>query len=294
MTEQNPSFFIGADGGGTGCRVAIADAEGRVRAIARGGPTNVTTAPDQAISNLLDTVRRSAQEAGLNAADIRAAPAHIGLAGVMTDGDAATVQKALPMARCTVTDDRPTTVTGALGSRDGAVAAIGTGSFVAFRRDARVWALGGWGLTLGDQASGAWLGRAALERTLLATDGLSAPSALTDRIHTHFGQEPNALVAFARDAAPSDFATFAPWVIEAAEARDANAQALMVRGAAYIDTCLQNTGLRPEDPLCLTGGLGPHYEPYLAPVNQARLHAPEGTALEGAVLLARQIKGSGP
>ena len=38
--------------------------------------------------------------------------------------------------------------------------------------------------------------------------------------------------------------------------------------------------------LCLSGGVGPHYAPYLDPDWQARLVTAEGTALEGALALA--------
>jgi glucosamine kinase len=53
-------FVIGCDGGGTGCRLVIADGQGRVLAQAIGGPANVTSDFDQAVANLRDALARAA------------------------------------------------------------------------------------------------------------------------------------------------------------------------------------------------------------------------------------------
>jgi len=286
MHLNQPYQICAVDGGGTGCRVAIACRDGTVAARATGGSANVATDPEQAMRNVLDTVRRAAGALGLSAPALRGMVAHVGLAGVLDAADAAFVAARLPFARCVVTDDRATSLAGALGPDDGALLAIGTGSFIAIRRGGAARLLGGWGFALGDQASGAWLGRALLEQVLLAHDGLAAHSALTAAVLAQFDGAPSCIVAFARAAQPSDHAAFAPRIVEAAAAGDAVALALMARGAAYLNGALATAGLSAGEALCLTGGLGPHYAPLLAPEYRRAIRPALGAALDGALALA--------
>lgn len=53
----------------------------------------------------------------------------------------------------------------------GALAGVGTGSYVGFLTGGSVRFAGGWGLALGDEASGAWLGREVLRAALMAHEG---------------------------------------------------------------------------------------------------------------------------
>ncbi|MDE3240946.1 MAG: ATPase, partial [Paracoccaceae bacterium] len=46
-------LFLGIDGGGTGCRAAVADARGRILGRGKAGPANIVTDPDGARANIL-------------------------------------------------------------------------------------------------------------------------------------------------------------------------------------------------------------------------------------------------
>jgi glucosamine kinase len=288
MGEIESNHFIGIDGGGTGCRVAIADATGAIVAQSVGGPANFATNPSQAVLHVTQALGLAAASANLAQDYLHICPTHIGLAGVLDDLDAANLGAALPFTRLRVSDDRQTSMSGALGVNDGILAAIGTGSFVGARQGPVVKYFGGWGLMLGDQASGAWLGRSALELCLLVHDGLENPSDLTRSIFARIGKAPASFVAFGRQALPKDFAAFAPFVIEGAGAGDHNAVLLMQRGAHYLNRCFWAAGVAKDAVVCLSGGVGPHYAPYLAPEFANRVSAPKGTALDGALQLARQ------
>ena len=87
---------------------------------------------------------------------------------------------------------------------------------------------------------------------------------------------------FSLTAQPGDYAAFAPKVIAAAEAGDRHAQALMQEGAAYYLRALKALDFAPGDPLCLLGGIGPHYARYLPEDHLSGLIAARGTALDGA------------
>ena len=285
MSGTVPLLAIGIDGGGSRCRAALAAPDGPVLGRGEAGPANVTTDLPEATGNILAAVAAALAAAGAEPSAVGAV--HAGLAGVMGSDDAARVTAALPFAGVTVTDDRPTSVEGALGPRDGTLAAVGTGSFLALKRSPRLRCIGGWGAQVGDQASGAWLGRALLERVLLACDGLAPGTGLTRDTLAAFGGDPNAIVRFAATARPVDLAAHAPRVADAAEAGDPAGLDLMRRGAGYLGLALDAFDLRPGEVLCLTGGLGPRYAAFLAEDHRARIAAPEGDALHGAVRLAQ-------
>ena len=286
---ENIKFVVGVDGGGSGCRAAICTTDGSIAGAASAGPANVTSDPDRAVRNILTAVQSAADAAGLPFETVLSLPTHLGLAGVVTEADGQSVAGRLPFRSCQVTDDQVTSAIGALGDRDGALIAVGTGSFVAHKRRDALRTLGGWGLHLGDQASGAWLGRNALQRCALVKDGLQQASPLSDWLLGRFDNDTGLLIAFAKTASPADYAELAPKIFETAASDDNNAVCLVAEGAAYLNSCLDALALDTTEVVCLTGGLGRLYAPWIDPEYQPRLVDPLGTALDGALCLARQI-----
>ncbi|MDU8912363.1 BadF/BadG/BcrA/BcrD ATPase family protein [Aestuariicoccus sp. MJ-SS9] len=281
------AVFLGVDGGGSGCRAAIADAGGRVLGRGSAGPANVSTDMAGALENLRAAVTAAAAEAGVGGSDLAECPAHLGIAGVLRADQALAVAQGLGLPRARVTDDRTTQLRGALGKDDGALVALGTGTIIGVQRAGRVRFAGGWGLVLSDEASGGWLGLRALSLTLEARDGLSLASDLTTRLDQAL-HGPAGIVAFAARATPADFAAHAPDVIAAADTGDAVAVRLMREGAAYIARTLRALGHAAGEPLCLTGGVGPAYRDFLPAELGAACIKPRGSALDGALSLARE------
>ncbi len=279
-------YVIGVDGGGTGCRAALVDADGSVRATAEAGPANATTDFAAAVQNVHAAI--AAVCAQLDAAP-ETLGAHIGLAGIMSAADGARFRDALGLPLAAVSDDRPTMLAGALGGEDGALAAIGTGSFVAASNRGVFRTVGGWGLHLGDQASGAWMGKALLQHVMLVHDGLAEPSPLTEAVLERFGSA-EGLVSFAAEAQPQDYAELAPRIVHAAETSDAVGMDLMQRGGDYLSQALLSLQPGADAPICLTGGLGPHYARWIAPGLADRITPAKGSALDGALILARGHK----
>lgn len=280
MTRGEP-LFLGVDGGGTGCRVALWNAGGTLLARADGGPANVSSDFDGACGHILAAIAEVEAVAGQS---VTRAVAHLGLAGVMSPKTGAAVAARMPMVRCRVTDDRPTTIAGALGGADGAVLAVGTGSFVGVQRDGQVRAVGGWGFQVSDNASAAWIGRAGLAATLDAVDGLAPHGAMAQALLQRFGGDPNAIVAFAAVARPVEYGALAPLVLGAGD--DPAALAILGQGAEWLDRALHALDHDDTLPLCLIGGLGPRYRAALDRPGR-RFVAPKGTALDGALVLAR-------
>lgn len=280
--------LIGVDGGGTSCRAALVLPGGR-RVEVRGGSANVSDFTS-AVDMIAATIAALARDAGAGRGDLAGAALHLGLAGVTGPAMAARVRAALAprltLGRIGVSGDQTTTIAGALGEADGAVAGIGTGSFVGRQSGGRIQSLGGHGFLLGDQASGAWLGQRLLQELMLACDGIIAHSDLTRSLYADHGNDRAGLIAFAIAARPADFGRFAPRIVAAAGAGDPVAARLMREGADYIVAALAALGWTAGEPLCLTGGLGPAYRDWLPDTIAARITVPRGSALEGALALA--------
>lgn len=290
MIQATEQILIGVDGGGTNCRFAALGTNGRTEVSCT--TANVSTDFDGAIATLREGLAQLARDAGLSEAALADTPAHIGLAGVMNPEQAKRIAKALPLRRATVSDDRLCAVLGALGEADGAVAGLGTGSYLARQTGGSMRYAGGWGLRLDDRASGAWLGREILARTLHAEDGLTDPSDLTRVVNDEF-DGPAGIVAFSVTATPAAYAVLAPRVCDAADAGDSNAAALMAMGAEYVEAALNALGWSADETLCLIGGVGPRFAPYLSPALSNALAPPLGNALDGALHLAARNNAGG-
>jgi len=287
MTNSGRTLIIGVDGGGTGCRAAIGTPNDGVLARAEGERTNVASDFALSIKNITSTVEAAAERADVPRDELSKATAHIGVAGLLGPKERAQIVSALPYLSITVTDDRPTAVTGALGGQDGYLLSLGAGTITAASTSGIFTYVGGWGFAVADQASGAWLGRAALEQVMLCHDGLADHTPLTRGLLSKFDDDPNAIVAFSMAAKPGGFATLAPEIIAGARALDPWGQSIMEKGADYLTRCLTRLGFLPGDTLCLTGGVGPHYADYLAAVFLSGRIESRGSALDGAFQLAR-------
>lgn len=287
MTDSGRTLIIGVDGGGTGCRATIGTPQDGVLAQAEGGRANVASDFAISVKNIISTVEAAAMQADISRDELSNATAHIGIAGVLGPKESAQVVSALPYLSITVTDDRPTAITGALGGQDGYLLSVGTGTIAAASMSGTFSYVGGWGFAVADQASGAWLGRAALEQVMLCYDGLADHTFLTRALFSKFDDDPNTIVAFSMAAKPGDFATLAPDVIAGARALDPWGQAIMNQGADHLMRCLTRLGFLPGDTLCLTGGVGPHYADYLTAEFLSGRTESRGSALDGAFQLAR-------
>lgn len=286
MNDRHPPSLIGVDGGGTNCRFALL--HGGRRFDVQLAAANASTDPEGTHATLNQGLAALKEAAGVPLAELAQVPAALGLAGVMDAEMGARIARSLPLNRVMVGDDRRTAMVGALGASDGCVMGIGTGSFLGRRVDGRDRLVGGWGFILGDDASGAVLGRQALRCVLDVHDGLRAATPLTRALSKQIGA-PADIVAFATTAKPHDFARFAPDIVAAARDGDAIGLHLMQGGALHIERGLRHLGWHPGERICPLGGLAFHYAPFLSPDLATELSEPEGTALDGALALAAQM-----
>ncbi len=277
--------MLAIDGGGTSCRAAIAGPDGAILGRAEAGPANISTDPDGAIRNIIAAAESALSEAGRADEPLSSFPAFLGLAGANLDFDEQRFTTRLPFSQCRIEDDAGIALQGALGDSDGAVAVLGTGSVYFGRRHETISRAGGWGFAVGDLGSGARIGRAVFEETLLAYDNVRPETPLTRRLLQDFSDDPAELAEFAQKAKPAGFARFAPQVFEFAGRGDEVGRAIVDRAVNQVDAAL-DAFLWPDcASLCLLGGLAPLYSKRIAHRFRAILRAPKADALTGAVQL---------
>lgn len=276
-------LFLGIDGGGTGCRAVLADASGHVLGRGEAGPANIASDFPGALDNILTATRLAC-----GTHDLTTLVAGLGLAGANAADVSDRLAQSLPFARVAIETDAITAVRGALGAADGIVAAIGTGSVFAAQRGGQVRQIGGWGLVMGDEGSGAWIGRAILSAALRAVDGFHPMTPLlASLIESHGG--PSGVVSFSLTAKPGDFARLAPQVLDSA---DPAARTVVAKAAADVAAAI--TLLQGGDglPVVYLGGLGPSYA--AAHADRWTIIPAKGSALDGALSLARTLHQGAP
>ncbi|MYH59273.1 MAG: ATPase [Boseongicola sp. SB0675_bin_26] len=283
MGESRKSPVIAIDGGGTQCRLALDD--GMSIVAVETGPANVSTDFDGALNEISAGLGSLAERAGLKPEALSRIPAFVGLAGMTGETISERLRTALPFAHVRIEDDRAAALRGALGLADGAIAHCGTGSFFAAQCQGTMRCAGGWGPVLGDEASAHFVGKAALGTTLKGIDGQYPASPLAERILTDF-EGTEGIVRFAGSASPSELGALAPLVTEFAKEGDALAEHIMRSGAQDISAMLQVVGWNKGQPVCLTGGIGACYAPYLPADMQSDLTSPLDGPLAGALSLA--------
>lgn len=240
--RDRDGLLMVVDGGATHSRVVIADTAGELLGFATGQPTNArSVGVERAASNLADTLHRAISEGSADADDV--VYGLVTSAAVDTSDQSENLSTAartlLPNA--TVFSVPDTMGCWAATNRLGPAVAVisGTGSVVvAADRAQRVWRrFGGWDFLLGDEGSGYSLGRAALQETLLVSEGRSGAEALSAAVlaskpaaakHVTDAEDlPDAVHTPAIDKAW--IASFAPLVLDLADRGDEHCLAIVRR-----------------------------------------------------------------
>jgi glucosamine kinase len=286
VTEN--AFLLGVDGGGTRCRVRLCASSGQRLGEAVAGPANIRFGLEQSFSAVFDATAQCLDQAGLSAGDLSRIVACLALAGASEPDElVAAQQHGHPFAKAVVTNDAHAACVGAHGGRDGGIIVVGTGSIGWAQIDGRHHRIGGWGWPLSDEGSGAWLGAESLRRVLWAHDGRMAWSGLSESLFRRFHGDPHAIVRWAAQAGPRDFAALAPLVVQEAARNDVAALELMRLAGRHIGALAERLIALGATRLALMGGLAPFVEPWLPDQTRRHLVSPQGDALEGALWLAR-------
>ncbi len=282
-------FLIGVDGGGTECRARLCDRAGNVLGDGLGGPANARLGSAFAMDSILTASRKAAAAAGLAEADLTRAHAGFGLAGAnLPSACAALLAEPHPFASVHIETDAYVAWLGAFEGEDGAILIMGTGSCGLAVVGGRKFDVGGWGAEVSDEASGQWIGREAVRRSLWAYDGRAASSPLSDAVLARLGGSGETVVAFATTARPADFAALVPLVMEHAEAGEPLAVALMNQAAADAVRFIERLLEVGAPAVALIGGLSGPLSAWLPQRIRPHLVSPRHDSVHGGVLLARR------
>lgn len=285
-------YFLGVDGGGTGCRARLRAPDGAMLGEGTGGPGNIRLGLEQAWGSILDAVDGAVQQAGLSRAIFPQTSIGLGLAGIVDDKTgAATIAAGPTFARARAVSDAHIACLGALGGRDGAILIIGTGSAGYAWLGGRGVPMFGWGFEVDDKGSAASLGRSAVRAAVDGRDGLESQTGLTLAILAALGETPGAIVDWITKARPRDYGGLAPMVMEHATTGDPVARRLIGRSVDDVEAMIARLRGIGAERICLVGGMAEHLSPWLSPWARGVLTNRERDAVEGAILLARSSDG---
>jgi glucosamine kinase len=282
-------LFVGVDGGGTGSRARIEDAEGCVLGTGIAGPAALRIGVDRALAEVEKACRAAIEEAGLAPNALSSVHAAVGLAGVGRKGALERLElQPHPFRSVVYAHDATIACIGAHGARDGGIVIVGTGSVgfaIVAGREIRV---GGYGFPISDEGSGADLGLHTIRLALRAYDERAVETSLTRDVMMRFHNDPFEAVAWMDHATATDYATFAPLVMRHADAGDPVARRIVRDAAEQIDEVVRRLSECGASRIALLGGLASSMQPWLAPDVQRRLVPVEGDAVDGALHLARR------
>lgn len=266
MNSPAELVVVGVDGGGSSTRVYVADDRAQVLFKAQGPGSAVRPGAEADSAELIGAlVRNAVIDAEMGHLLPRALV--VGVAGVGREAQKIALQQELERLEVAdsvvVISDAEAAMDDAFTEGPGILLIAGTGSIAWGRSPSgTLRRCGGWGPVIGDEGSGSWIGRKALQVIAAAHDGREPETALTGAVLTALElDDVPAIITWASSASPADLATLAPAVLSAAEVGDLRANtvvtmaveelALHVRALAralFVDE-------RAAIPVALHGGL---------------------------------------
>ena len=280
---RSARHWIGIDGGGTGTRAVVADAQGRILGRGEAGASALGQGAEQAWRHISEALAA----AGVSGLALQDCALGLGLSGTGVPTQLQAFVAADPgVARFTLVTDGLAALLGAHGGRPGALLISGTGSVAeALMPDGSRRMVGGWGWQIGDEGSGAWLGQQAMKLAQAAYDSRAAAGPLVRSVWRQVGTTREALLGFCAQAGQGGYASLAPLVFEH-EGDDTAADALLGQAARSLDALA--AAVHPTLPLALAGSIALRLSSRLSPALLSRRVEPQGDAASGALWLIQQ------
>lgn len=199
-------LVVGVDGGGTRTRAVILNGP-KILGEGAAGPSNpLRVGIGNGATAIREAVDKACAAALIHRDDLVAAG--IGLAGIRRKDVRARMHDALVQTlgikNVELVSDGDIALYGATDGRPGVVVISGTGSIaVGMNRQGKRASAGGWGPVAGDEGSGSWIARRALQSVARATDGRGPKTSLSQ-----------AACEFFQVATPDDLSTaiYAPTI----------------------------------------------------------------------------------
>jgi N-acetylglucosamine kinase-like BadF-type ATPase len=227
------TLVLGVDGGGSKTRAVVADGVGAVLGEGLAGPSNpLRVGVGEAVGAIRDAVDKACAEAGVRRGEIVAA--EMGLAGVKRADIRERMRVAvaeLGIKTVEVVTDADIALYGATEGKPGLVIIAGTGSICCgINARARRACSGGWGPVVGDEGSGSWIARRALQAVARATDGRGRKTSLVEAACEYFNvavADDLSTAIYAPNMTNTRIAGFGGRVVKAAKKRDVVAREIV-------------------------------------------------------------------
>ncbi len=230
------AFYLGLDAGGTKTECALAD-DDRIVARALGGCIKPLRVPaEQAEQNLRSLLEKIERASGVSMQQISATS--VGTAGLRfpeTRQILTELFELMVSGEIEVCGDEEIALDAAFPGQHGVLVIAGTGSNTLGRlNNGELLTVGGWGQGIGDEGSGYWIGRRALNLACQAFDREEATMLLGRITELWKASSLGGVVAIANQTPFPDFSQLAPVVVASAEAGDSVATQALVEAGNWL------------------------------------------------------------
>ena len=281
------NYYLGIDSGGTATKARLTDANGKILSEAKGGAANARIGLEALHGQLMEVCTSAISEAGIKDDAFRSIRCGMGIAGINRMGMKAHLQALpFPFANVQFSSDAMVANLGAHLGGDGAILILGTGSVGLVKRGEDSSSIGGYGFPISDEGSGAALGLSAIRHALRALDGRTKPTPLSQAVTKQFEHAIPRVIKWMDGAAPGDYASFAPLVMDYADNGDEIALSIVRDAALHVERFIETIIARGAPRCVLMGGVSERMKPWLRQRVVAQIDDPLGDALDGALILA--------
>ena len=235
-------YFLGVDGGGTKTCFTLINETGKVINKVIKGSSHPTQIGFGNLEKLLkEGLEETINNSNIFKKDIERV--HLGLAGYgivkeIAEGILEVVDKVFSGVKYNLSSDVRVAIAGALAGEDGINIVAGTGSIALALRNNEIIRCGGWGYSVGDEASAYWIGKKTIELFSKESDGRIEKGPLYEMIKTNLGLTRDAeIISYVNDKIKGDrieIAKLAKISSEAAKLGDEGAIAIFNEAAVEL------------------------------------------------------------
>lgn len=186
-------YTLALDCGGTSTQALLTTTQGKVLGRGQGGPANYTV---NGLSTMLRSVgqatKQATEDAKLELETLKSQNLvlALGVSGASREGELEAIIKAFQangFSQVVADHDASIALLGALSGSDGVAVIAGTGSIAYGLSGEQSSRVGGWGYLLGDEGSGLWIAKQALQQVMQGYDGRLEPDLdLIDAARNYF------------------------------------------------------------------------------------------------------------
>jgi len=289
---RDTHYYLGVDAGGTSCRARLVDKNGTILGAGKSGPATIARGADFAARSIKACIKEAIAAAGLTMADLADTSLAVGAAGTESSNKTSDLEARLALldaAHFTLTSDARTACLGAHGGGDGGVVIVGTGSIGYALVGGKTVRTGGFGFPVSDLGSGAHIGLAAVQYAL-SKAGHQSSCDFAAAILRAVGTTNNQIAAWTANATATDYASFAPLVVDHAVSGNIFAADILKAAAGHIAALVSKLHILGAPSISLIGGLSAIIEPLIEQRVQMLLSPAKGDPIDGAILLARTLQ----